>query len=71
MQTNEVILLIVRIVVLLLALWPYVCLAYLSDIRKITTELKGIKAELRKLSKEEKEKEEDKQCEDTSTESIG
>ena len=59
MQTNEVILLIVRIVVLLLALWPYVCLAYLGDIRKIVAELKGIKAELKKLNKEEKEKEEE------------
>lgn len=59
MQTNEVILLIVRIVVLLLALWPYVCLAYLGDIRKIVAELKGIKNELKKLNKEEKEKEEE------------
>lgn len=57
MQTNEIILLIVRVVVILLALWPYVCLAYLSDIRKITTELKGIKAELKKLNKEKKEEE--------------
>ena len=69
MQTNEVILLIVRIVVLLLALWPYVCLAYLGDIRKIVAELKGIKNELREMNSLKKK--EDKQCEDTSTELIG
>ncbi len=69
MQTNEIILLIVRIIVILLALWPYVCLAYLGDIRKIVAELKGIKNELREIN--QLRKKEDKQCEDTSTESIG
>ncbi len=57
MQTNEIILLIVRIIVILLALWPYVCLAYLGDIRKIVVELKGIQNELKKLNKEEQEEE--------------
>ena len=55
MQINEIILLIIRTVVLLLALVPYISLAYLGDIRKVVTELKGIRAELKKLNKEEKE----------------
>lgn len=54
MQTNEIILLIIRIAVLLLALWPYICLTYLTDLKKVVKELRAIRAELIKMNKEEK-----------------
>ena len=57
MQTKEVILLIIRIVVLLAALWPYICLTYLTDLKKVLKELRAIRAELSKMNKEEKEEE--------------
>ncbi len=55
---------IVIIACLLLAAWPYACLAYLSELKKIVRELKLIKLEIRDLKEETK-------CEDTSAESIG
>ena len=62
---NQQIIRIIEICIILIALWPYVCLSYLTELKKITKELHGIRQELKKLKKE------DKQCEDTSTESIG
>ena len=61
--------LIIEICCILVAVWPYVCLTYLSELKQIKNELNGIKKELRKMNSLKKE--EDKQCEDTSTESIG
>ena len=61
--------LIIEICCILAALWPYVCLTYLGELKKIKNELNGIKKELREMNYLKKE--EDKQCEDMSTESIG
>ena len=58
MQTKEVILLIIRIVVLLAALWPYICLTYLTDLKKVLKELRAIRAELNKMNKEEEKSDE-------------
>lgn len=57
---NQDILRIVIIACLLLAAWPYACLAYLSELKKISKEL----IRIRQILKE-------KQCEDTSAESTG
>ena len=62
---NQQIIRIIEICVILIALWPYVCLSYLTELKKITKELHGIKQELKKIREEEEE------CEDTSTEQIG
>ena len=48
---------------LVLAAWPYACLVYLSELKKISKELKQIKLEIKKLREKEEEK-----CEDTSAE---
>lgn len=53
MQINEIVLLIIRIAVLLLVLWPYICLTYLTDLKKVVKELRAIRAELSKMNKEE------------------
>lgn len=61
--------LIIEVCCILVAIWPYVCLTYLGELKQIKNELRGIKNELREMN--HLKKEEDKQCEDTSTESIG
>lgn len=57
---NQDILRIVMIACLVLAAWPYACLVYLSELKKISKEL----IRIRQILKE-------KQCEDTSAESTG
>lgn len=47
---NEEIIRIIIVCCLLIALWPYVCLSYLTELKKITKELLGIKKELKKLT---------------------
>lgn len=49
--------LIIEICCILAALWPYICLTYLGELKQIKNELHGIKNELKKLNKEEKEEE--------------
>ena len=61
--------LIIEVCCILAAVWPYVCLTYLGELKKIKNELNGIKNELREINYLKKK--EGKQCDDTSTESIG
>lgn len=50
--------LIIEICCILVALWPYVCLTYLGELKKIKNELRGIKNELRELNYQKKKEEE-------------
>lgn len=47
--------LIIEICCLLVAIWPYVCLTYLGELKQIKNELRGIKNELREMNKEEED----------------
>lgn len=59
MQNQDIVRIIIA-VCLLLAAWPYACLAYLGELKKISRELVKIRIAL-----------EEKKCKDTSTEQIG
>lgn len=50
---NRQAILIIEVCCILVAIWPYVCLTYLSELKQIKNELRGIKNELRELKKEE------------------
>ena len=50
---NQQIIRIIEICIILIVLWPYVCLSYLTELKKITKKLHDIRTELKTLKKEE------------------